>query len=263
MHSRIHLNGNVIFDSHNNTLTVTSENDRIVKLNAPVSRCLLLLLEKYPEAVTQADLFQFIWGSEASQIPLNALYQNISLLRRSLKNASNGLSDMVITVPRTGFRLSSELKVSFEEADVSHLKEKANRKPSQVSMPDAFSPPLRKFLANTVYLKPMLFVAIALFSAGLFWLGFSSQKNERTIIFDSYTLATEHGGCNVFTYPDFAQNNTSELNGYFNKFNITCNVLTNAYLSVNTARTRVSVMYCDKPVLEAKTCVTKIYWNDN
>lgn len=75
---------------------------RVVKLNQPVSRCLGILIEQYPAVVKQVDLFHYIWGNEASQIPANALYQNISLLRRSLANASPALTDVLSRFPEQG-----------------------------------------------------------------------------------------------------------------------------------------------------------------
>lgn len=51
MSQKILLNGNVHFDQNNNVLVVLNENNRVVKLNQPVSRCLGILIEQYPAVV--------------------------------------------------------------------------------------------------------------------------------------------------------------------------------------------------------------------
>lgn len=260
MASRITLNDNVVFDSEASSLIVLTEGHRVVKLNQPVARCLQLLLERYPATVAHRDFFTYIWGEEASQIPVNALYQNISLLRRSLKSASASLAEVVITVPRTGFRLSSEMKVQQESAAEPHAQEALL--PPEADVQVSKTPVAAPLGGRKTFLATAL-VGLLLVTGLLLALYSVRPTDNSNIIFDTYTLATEHNGCNIYTYPDFAQNNTAELNSYFKKFNIVCTLLTNAYLSVNTARTRVSVMYCDKPVFQAQTCVTHIYWNDN
>jgi DNA-binding winged helix-turn-helix (wHTH) protein len=263
MPTRVILNDDVVFDAQANTLTVISDKQRVIKLNHPVSRCLQILLDRFPATVPQGDFFSFIWGGDASKIPTNALYQNISLLRRSLKNASDGLSEIVITVPRIGFRLSSELKIRSQviSDQLSAINEPAKQSGAD-TVANGFTVTnktarIKQKLAVSLGIPLVfifVFIAINIF---LKW-----PYDESDVLFETYTVATEHGGCRIFTYPDFAQNNIAELNGYLNKYNIVCTFLTNVYLSVNTARTRVSVMYCDKPVLQAQTCVTHIYWND-
>lgn len=262
MSQKILLNGNVHFDQNNNALVVLNENNRVVKLNQPVSRCLGILIEQYPAVVKQADLFHYIWGNEASQIPANALYQNISLLRRSLANASPTLTDVVITVPRAGFRLSAEVQITTDTA--------SNEEVGATNISSGHVQGLAEEPSSTTVNKPKSAPGIALYiicamvaSFVLIWTYLhTSQENSRNL-FDTYTLATERNGCKIYAYPDFVQNNQAEFNDYFRKFNITCKVLTHAYLSVNTPRTRVSVIYCNDILARAKTCVTHIYWNDS
>lgn len=262
MSSKILINGNIYFDYSNNVLIVLNENNRVVKLNQPVSRCLSILIAQHPAVVKQAELFKFIWGDEASQIPANALYQNISLLRRSLASASAALSDVIITVPRAGFRLSSAVRISADPAadengDVSDI-----RLIGENTVPEKISPERREKKRPVVGIA-IYVIGILAASLVLVWTALHTSQENNSSLFDSYTLATEHNGCKIYAYPDFVQNNQAEFNSYFKKFNITCTVLTRAYLSVNTPRTRVSVMYCSDILARAKTCVTHIYWNDS
>ncbi|MBV8044708.1 winged helix-turn-helix domain-containing protein [Pluralibacter sp.] len=271
MSSQILIN-NIIFDPENNSLVVVSENNRVVKMNQPVSRCLLLLINRFPDAVPQADFFQFVWGNEGEKIPTNALYQNISLLRRALKSASLDLAEVVVTVPRFGFRLSAALTVKAANGinvSMATPEQGIALKPAEELMTPSADVGAQQRADNvlksfTDYAFSFRVAAYAVFFTLICISIFLVTRNEdNDIIFDSYTMATTHNGCNVYTYPDFAQNNASEMNDYFSAFNITCTTLKQAYLSVNTARTRVSVAYCDKDISEAKTCITHIYWNDN
>ncbi len=89
-----------------------------VILTTPASRCLVLLLESAPEVVNQRDFFTKVWGEDGMLVPANTLYQNISIIRRGLRTTGETDDTLVATVPRKGFQIKKEVKVSRIENDV-------------------------------------------------------------------------------------------------------------------------------------------------
>ena len=83
-----------------------------VILTTPASRCLVLLLESAPEVVNQRDFFTKVWGEDGMLVPANTLYQNISIIRRGLRTTGETDDTLVATVPRKGFQIKKEVKVS-------------------------------------------------------------------------------------------------------------------------------------------------------
>ena len=89
--------------------------ERII-LNTPTARCLELLIERQGLVVSRDDFLEEVWGTKGIVVSHNTFYQNISLLRKSLKKT--GLSDnIVVTVRRKGFTLSSDVVITYEHVD--------------------------------------------------------------------------------------------------------------------------------------------------
>ena len=100
------INGEVIFDVNSGELKSLSPPGESSVLNAPTARCLQLLIEKDGSVVSRDDFMEQVWLARGIVVSQNTFYQNISLLRKSLKMA--GLTkDIVTTVRRKGFTLTS------------------------------------------------------------------------------------------------------------------------------------------------------------
>ena len=96
------INNSVYFYPAQQLLVPISERHTQVSLNVPASRCLTLLLEKKGEIVTKYDFSQDVWQSRGQYTSANTLYQNISLIRKALREV--GIShDAIHTIPREGF----------------------------------------------------------------------------------------------------------------------------------------------------------------
>lgn len=104
------INDKVIFDTRLNIL-IDKENSTLkITLNRPISRCLVLLIERKGEIISQEDFFEFVWRAHGAKITANTYYQNISILRRTL--AQMGLGDEIIkTVSRKGLMLSQSSEI--------------------------------------------------------------------------------------------------------------------------------------------------------
>ena len=110
------INSEIIFDMNScEVKSVTIESSENIILNVPTARCLQLLLECQGRVVSREDFLLQVWNARGIVVSQNTFYQNISLLRKSLKKA--GLSvEIIITVRRKGFTISTDTKIErFEE----------------------------------------------------------------------------------------------------------------------------------------------------
>lgn len=104
------INDEVIYFPHENKLSPVGDDGQKISINAPVGRCLHLLIDNKGSVVSRDDFLEAVWNRNGSFVSQNTFYQNISLLRKSLKTA--GLTeDVIVTVRRKGFALSKNVKV--------------------------------------------------------------------------------------------------------------------------------------------------------
>lgn len=110
------INKEIIFDVNSCELRTLKPAGTKVTLNAPTARCLQLLIENGGKVVSRDDFLERVWMARGIVVSQNTFYQNISLLRKSLKKA--GLTDeIIVTVRRNGFILApgTHLEIVEEE----------------------------------------------------------------------------------------------------------------------------------------------------
>ena len=117
------INDKIRFIPEEKKLISLAKPELHVVLTRPASRCLELLLEASPDMVSQNDIFEKVWRDNAKTTPLNTLYQNISIIRRGLNEASETSESYITTVPRKGFRISSSINVVRESDENSGISE--------------------------------------------------------------------------------------------------------------------------------------------
>lgn len=106
------INKDVLFYPCEHKLLCLSDIDNpkeAISINVPASRCLMLLIENRKSVVSKEDFFNHVWKAHGRFVAQNTYYQNISLLRRSLKSV--GLEQMIITVPRQGLKISEDIHI--------------------------------------------------------------------------------------------------------------------------------------------------------
>lgn len=86
------------------------DNHREVNINAPASRCLLLLLKNRNDVISREYFLEQVWINHGVFVSLNTYYQNISILRKALKKV--GLTEeFILTIPHRGLTLSQNIKI--------------------------------------------------------------------------------------------------------------------------------------------------------
>lgn len=85
-----------------------------VNMYSTASLCLLLLVKKHCQVVSQKELLAFGWGNKNASVSYNALYQCILNLRKNFTDI--GCNKIIITtLPRKGLSITDEVSISMSD----------------------------------------------------------------------------------------------------------------------------------------------------
>lgn len=100
----------VVFDNEKNSLANINNESDCVMLPTAVNRCLTALIHCKGAALSKKDIMHIGWGKYGTVVADGSLWQAMSQLRRAFDHF--GLDEQVIiTVPRVGYQLSSAISV--------------------------------------------------------------------------------------------------------------------------------------------------------
>lgn len=244
-----------------------SQNLSIV-LNAPVSRCLQLLIERRYTLVPQQEFYPYVWGDVGSSIPVSTLYQNIALLRKALKAFVNRGENMITTVPKQGFSLASDVVVQeiSEEAEsvilvqpqttdteiVIQQDDISQELPLPVSSPMVKEQPLvkRRWIWLLCVSNLILFGLAAL--QFLKW-GYQSAENYSAQYQYQWTISN----CRVYTNSD--SRGRAEAEKLIASSNIDCVKKMHLYISDFQYSMNTSILSCDRALEDKITPNCQVY----
>ncbi|MGL5389761.1 MAG: winged helix-turn-helix domain-containing protein [Serratia sp. (in: enterobacteria)] len=110
------INGTILYIPEEHRLSPLCVRGKENVLNVPTSRCLQLLLQRPGVVISQEEFFREVWKKNGQHITANTLYQNISLLRKGIREA--GLTKNIIrTVPKVGVVFSGAVEIMDEESN--------------------------------------------------------------------------------------------------------------------------------------------------
>lgn len=113
------INSSIVFLPESKKLVSLNNQDIEVVLTAPASRCLLLLLDSFPDIVTQQQFYKTVWQDDGIIVPANTLYQNISIVRRGLRTVGQSEMPLIDTIPRKGFQIDKSIEITRIEREFS------------------------------------------------------------------------------------------------------------------------------------------------
>lgn len=203
------INKNIEFWPENKRLISLKNPALSITLTAPASHCLVLLLEASPELVSQQTFFKKVWEDEGILVPANTLYQNISIVRRGLRDVGETDNSLVVTVPRKGFHINANVNIEKREkisldsvgsADASLAVQDsvAGKKATTESVATVHTADKKNARSKAVTL---LIMALSLL-AGFFSLHYLWHFNDEKPFFSSYTLVESDRGCHFYTIDD-------------------------------------------------------------
>lgn len=100
-------------------------------INVPASRCLMLLIENRGKVVTRDEFLKHVWTENGVFVSQNTYYQNISILRRTLRKAGFG-DDIIVTIPHRGLTLNPEVEI--REQSVNDAADKPVSAPAEIAV---------------------------------------------------------------------------------------------------------------------------------
>lgn len=271
----------VVFNPRSGTVRSIADAKEITLLAAS-SECFLMMIRKHGVLVTKGELMHEGWEKYGLPVTDHTFYQNISLLRRRLKEC--GVNNPVIkTVPRKGLYIPLSIKVNpFNQAYAldthrqikSIIKDEGdkpehcgnNHLESTVTQHGKFSGYKNEHLSShrvlSLRYKPR---KTALFILSVLLLIFGFLINLPSNYFLQYKRIDSINGCNLFAMPSHGSVSNYKL--FFEKNNIHCHENDNVYLSMFRYIPSVSVIKCSNTNARTRNhflenC-TSIYYLDN
>ena len=114
MKDKFVINDMVIYHPEQHRLTPLGSRGKETLLNVPASRCLLLMLQRPGVNIIQEEFFKKVWENNGQYVTPNTFYQNISLIRKGIRNA--GIRNPVIrTLPKVGLIFTGTVQIINNE----------------------------------------------------------------------------------------------------------------------------------------------------
>ena len=276
------INDSVLFIPDENKLCPISINGTEVifdgpeiTLNAPVSRILFLLLTCNGDVVSHEDIIWEVWGKLGQVVALNTLYQNVSLLRKSLKKA-NTESSSIRTHPKSGFSFRGKITViksrlpleaepdSLDDINVGKLKENSSIianssiKDIQDIAPATHEPNnshLHKKTRKKAFLTTFLTIIFILITT--FLLLFLKKYHGDKGFTDAHILLDHINHCPLYIDKVNKGNNFNKLISFLKDSKVTCAQNEFMYLTKNIYSREPAFYLCSEKKQGDLTCSVK------
>ncbi|PAO19214.1 winged helix-turn-helix domain-containing protein [Enterobacter roggenkampii] len=190
------LEDKVIYDSSTHSLFEVDRRETQVTLAIPASLCLLALLQNKDETVSLNELHAFAWQSRGISVSTNAIYQNLSIIRKQLVKA--GLSgDLIKTVPKRGFVILSESFLSLENENAQDVHsspgQHTSRATDELLLENEEAITQRKHKGMLILL--LATVVLSLFASEA---GKRLREENEKFIYPSFSELTLSGDCHIY-----------------------------------------------------------------
>ncbi|MCF6691049.1 winged helix-turn-helix domain-containing protein [Raoultella terrigena] len=264
MHKHYIINEIVEFHPVDGTLRDLSNPDRVVVLNSPAGRCLLLLIERAGTIVTQQECMDIVWQRRGMLVSPNTYYQNISVLRKGLKKIGFQ-NDPIVTIPRIGLTLSSETTIAIKEVprQVPEDNEYETARSDEASVSQAeptAQPAIAVYSPRRIHWWTKALFAVLLFTgAGVINHSFSRGN----LFIDGYYFASTVGACRVYLANSIqAQDEQAKALTYVGQFKDGCVDYPWVYIGRYARLPRASVIRCDRSMEEPNRCISDYFIED-
>lgn len=204
---QIIIDKTVVYEPLTHSLYIIGNKSTQIVLAIPASLCFFVLLDNHGKIVTHNGLLSSVWQSRGMEVSPNTVYQNISILRKSL--VSLGLTgEIITTVPKRGFVISENILIENidDEKPIESLKIKNEKlSPEVVKDEEIMASPRNKIL-----LTILIFVLLI---SLLGWFFLPSHKDD--IKGTHFSGFAEN--CPVYTFDKIPNDLTNTLITSLNK----------------------------------------------
>ncbi|MED0633941.1 transcriptional regulator [Escherichia marmotae] len=259
------INNNIEFWPEHRKLISVHDAELNVVLTTPASRCLSLLLEAFPDVVAQQDFFSRVWEEEGMRVPVNTLYQNISIIRRGFRAVGETTHSLIATVPRKGFKINNDINIGSHTLP-SSVDVQKNNSPHSLNVTDelrdinvAPDNHVRNILWRSKFYLPMLSAfGVGLLTAFLLW-----NNSQPRSFFKDYRTVAQINGCH-FNVAEDSIDGLKDFDKYKNPIlgsGIDCKKYPWLYFSLSRSSPGLIVMACKKNYSnnEVAGCLTLSY----
>ncbi|CAM3853584.1 winged helix-turn-helix domain-containing protein [Serratia silvae] len=218
MATRYLINKEVLFIPGQRRLAAINSTHSVT-LFAPVCNCLRILIENRDCVVPQDELLQRVWGNKRHELSANTLYQNLSLLRKSLKLA--GLNGKVVkTIPRRGVILERDVVIDSYNGDDTD---------EEIAITASHS------LSGKGRNLHLLWLLLILIMVGIYVNLFVDYtfKHPSGDFFTNYTVLVTKSGCDYYAMPADKERRKDRLDNAIEKLDITCSSPTHVYITLS------------------------------
>lgn len=292
------INKVVYFYPEEKLLRSIADNENPVSLNTPASRCLLLLLQKQGEIVTKFDFSQHVWESRGQYTSTNTLYQNISLIRKALREIGFN-EDVIHTIPREGFKfLGTALEIEEDDDatdDNSHFNLEQEDTSSDFTVgyssgviqktltandfevkSDAFTNSFKdkKLSGNAAGISPSLIIkegarilhrhkiksilTALIIACSIYAFHHHYLSKYENDFFSDYQPIGKINRCTIFKNSNDKLRTKDDYLAIFNKSDIFCEKEKNAFIALNTQAMKIFIHVCD-PDNNTSSCSSTYY----
>lgn len=210
-------------------------------LTQPAAKCLELLITT-GGLVSQSDLYDYAWGDNSHNVSPNTLYQNISLIRRALKNVRPGADRWIITVPRKGFRFDHSIAV----------RQVTSEDTLPVALPEPFPPPV--FPAKARPLNSLLPASLFVLCFALAFFIHPVNADFKNLT-GSYDKIDGQEACQLYIY----RNNLplkEKINSRIKQY-IDCNSRPYVYITYDKFNKKITFFSCFEPIANnSRSCAS-------
>lgn len=195
------IENKVVYDSATHSLFRVDRRETQVTLAIPASLCLLALLQNKDETVSLEQLHSFAWQSRGMNVSTNAIYQNVSILRKALANT--GLTgDIIKTVPKRGFVILSESFSAFDDIPDAEVEIPAT--PTEITPVIPESAFQRegvkrgsKQSRGLLFFLAVIMLSLLSFYGAYFFTGITNTHSAQ-YIYPDFTELRQDGDCHVY-----------------------------------------------------------------
>jgi DNA-binding winged helix-turn-helix (wHTH) protein len=257
------INDSLEFWPEQNRL-ISHHNKRVsYSLSGPAARCLVILLQRFPNVVTQDEFFEAVWKPEGMIVPQNTLYQNISLIRRGIKLVTGDNTQLVETVPKKGFRMrdgtsvqlldDEEVRAETDDVDTVNVMSVDTESYSGTTK-NSFNSKYRVLVFYLIAFPVISLALVILISSVELWPDTESEH----ALFNSYTIRFEKGGCR-FLFSEESLDYEHPSSKFY--LDMDCEKFPWVYVTRYSYIPTSSLIRCDKPLGGKKRphCISVIF----
>ncbi|HBY1517158.1 TPA: winged helix-turn-helix domain-containing protein [Klebsiella aerogenes] len=265
------INGQVWFDPDELTLNSVQDPTNILNLPIPAGRCLYVLLQNHGEIVTIKQFHEWVWKDNNTIVSDNTVYQNISMLRKSLSKM--GLTTTIIeTQTRKGWRIPLDVTVintnEFSEV-MTRPEPEPEPEPEPARMFENYGSPFKQgesYLQTSkkekkafyfkVFIRFSIFVFFITFVGYLFNFERGLSRIQDSSL-NEYREFGKLGKCNLLRNASYEGNKV-----YFDllkKNDIRCAELTWWYITIFSPSGPKSIIMCNKAIESRDNIANECY----